>query len=144
MHKKILEDATLEQLKTFIDWSLCELKYKDHDMYEELELELYKEVYGCHFNEWKLKKAVEEFKNEDGTTGAHWTLEETNSVARQYGIEFVSINQYDRNYTLNMIYSDYYGSISNDIQVYVKLAKKFLQDKDAPQGKAFKYYIAMK
>jgi hypothetical protein len=27
---------------------------------------------------------------------------------------------------------------------YVKMAKKFLEDKDAPEGKALKYYLAMK
>ena len=74
----------------------------------------------------------------------HWTLEETNSVARQHGIEFIHCNQYDWNYVMNMIYSDYYGSVSNETSVYVKLAKKFLQDKDAPEGKALKYYLAMK
>ena len=144
MHKKILEDANHEQLKKFIDDALCELKYKDYEMYEELELELYHDVYGCHFNEWMLKKALEHMENEDGSTGHHWTIEETNSVARQYGIEFVHINQYDWNYTMNMIYSDYYGVVNNEISTYVKLSKKFLQDKDAPEGKAFKYYIAMK
>ena len=144
MHKKILEDASHEQLKKFIDEALCEVKYKDYEMYEELELDLYADVYGCHFNEWMLKKAYEHFDNEDGTHGAHWSVEETNSVARQYGIDFVHYNQYDFNYVMNMIYSDYYGSVSNETSVYVKLAKKFLQDKDAPEGKAFKYYLAMK
>ena len=144
MHKKILEDVTLEQLKKFVNHSLCELKLKDYEMYEELELELYTEVYGFHFNEWMLKCALENMHNEDETKGGHWTLEETNSVARQHGIEFIHCNQYDWNYVMNMIYSDYYGSVSNETSAYVKLAKKFLQDKDAPEGKALKYYLAMK
>ena len=144
MHKKILEEISLEQLKKFVDWSLCELKYKDYEMYEELEHELYITVYGHHFNEWELKKALEHMENEDGTVGGHWTLEETNSVARQHGIEFVHMNQYDFNYVMNMMYSDFYGSVPNETSSYVKLAKKFLQDKDAPDGKALKYYLAMK
>ena len=41
MHTKILEEATHEQLKHFIDHSLKELKHADHDMYEELEHDLY-------------------------------------------------------------------------------------------------------
>ena len=44
---------------------------------------------------------------------------------------------------MNMIYSDYYGSVPNDISSYVKLADKFIRDKDADPGKAFKYYVAM-
>lgn len=43
-----------------------------------------------------------------------------------------------------MMYSDYYGAISNDTNMYVKLAKKFLEDKDAKEGKVFCYYMAMK
>ena len=45
---------------------------------------------------------------------------------------------------MNMIYSDYYGAVSNDVSTYVKLAKKFLMDKDAKEGKALCYYLAMK
>ena len=56
----------------------------------------------------------------------------------QYGIE--------RFYNLaagagvGMIYSDYYGAVPNEVASYVKLAKAFLDDKDAPNGKAFIYY----
>ena len=40
---------------------------------------------------------------------------------------------------MNMIYSDYYKVIPNDIQSYINFAKAFLDDKDA-KDKAFKYY----
>lgn len=60
------------------------------------------------------------------------------------GISFDTFNEYDWNYVMNMIYSDYYGAISNDTNAYVRLAKKFLEDKDAKEGKALCYYLAMK
>lgn len=44
---------------------------------------------------------------------------------------------------MNMVYSDYYGTVPDDISAYVKLADKFIHDKDAGVGKAFKYYVAM-
>ena len=87
---------------------------------------------------------VEEMHNEDGTIGGHWTVEQTEQVAMQYGISFDKFNKYDWNYVMNMIYSDYYGAIGNNTESYVKVAKKFIMDKDAPEGKALKYYIAMK
>ena len=102
-------------------------------------MELYKKIYGCHFNEWMLAKATKDMINEDGTIGAHWTLEQTNNVAKQYGVTFNHYNEYDWNYVMNMIYSDYYKVIPNDIQSYIKFAKAFLDDKDA-KDKAFKYY----
>lgn len=119
-------------------------KETHHDLYETLEMNLYEEMYGCHFNEWLLKKALKNMYNEDGTTGGHWTLEQTSQVARQSGINFDKFNEYDWNYVMNMIYSDFYGSVSNEASTYVKMSKKFLEDKDAPEGKALKYYLAMK
>ena len=143
MHRKILKDAALDQLKSFLDESMCELEYKDHEMYKELELDLYKEVYGCHFNEWMLEKALESMYNEDGSYGGHWTVEQTTSVAKNNGLSFDHFNEYDFNYVMNMIYSDYYGSVPNDTSTYYKMAKKFLEDKDSEAGKAFRYYVAM-
>ena len=104
---------------------------------------LYKEVYGCHFTKWLLEKALKDMVNEDGTMGGHWTVEQTTMVARSNGIDFKDFNEYDWNYVMNMIYSDYYGSVPNETSVYVKMARKFLEDKDAEYGKALKYYLAM-
>lgn len=143
MHTKILEDATLEQLKCFIDYAIKEVKAYDEHLYESFEMCLYKKVYGYHFSPWMLSKALQAMENEDGTHGAHWSVEETTNVANQYGLNFTTFNEYDWNYVMNMIYSDYYGSIPNDVSNYYKLASKFINDKDADPGKAFKYYIAM-
>jgi hypothetical protein len=65
-------------------------------------------------------------------------------VAGSEGIDLTgTIGKYDWFYTLNMIYSDYFGVIGSDVATTVKMAKAFLMDKDAPEGKAFKYYTAM-
>lgn len=144
MHKKILKDATDEQLREFIDDALGMIKETNHDLYDTLEMYLYKEIYGCHFNAWMLECATKRMINEDGTSGPHWTVEQTSSVAKQNNLRLETYNEYDWNYTMNMLYSDYYGVVSNDVNVYYKLAKNFLDDKDAPEGKALKYYLAMK
>ena len=143
MYKKILKNTSEEQLREFIDDALGMIKETNHDLYNTLEMYLYKEVYGCHFNDWLLQKALDKMVNEDGTTGGHWSLEQTNNVAKQNNISFTNFNEYDFNYVMNMMYSDYYGAVSNDTINYVRLALKFLDDKDAPKGKAFCYYIAM-
>lgn len=120
------------------------LKETDKQVYDDLELFLYKMVYGCHFNEWLLEKALNDMQNEDSTKGMHWSLTETTNVAKDFGISFDRFNEYDWSFVINMLYSDYYGSVPNDVSTYVKMAKKFLEDKDAPEGKALKYYLAMK
>ena len=143
MHKKILEDASLEQLKDFADYAIMQAKSRDSKLYTGLEMCLYDLVYGYHFSRWLLDKALSSLVNEDGTKGPHWSLEDTTNVAAQYNVEFVNFDKYDWCYVLNMIYSDYYGAVPDDISYYVKLAKKFLHDKDAEPGKAFKYYVTM-
>ena len=144
MHKKLIKIATDEQLREFVDDALGMIKGTNEDLYDELELHLYKEIYGCHFCDWLLEKAVSKMVNEDGTTGGHWSVEQTNSVAKSLGVSFMDFNEYDWNYAMNMMYSDYYGAVSNDASTYGKMAKKFLEDKDAKHGKALLYYIAMK
>lgn len=144
MHKKLLKYATDEQLREFVDDTLGMLKETNEDLYDELEIHLYKEIYGCHFSDWMLESAVKHMINEDGTTGAHWTIDQTNNVARQIGIPFDKYNEYDWNYAMNMMYSDFYGAVNNEVNTYAKMAKKFLEDKDAKEGKALRYYLAMK
>ena len=139
MHKKILKDATDEQ-----DYEIEMIKETNHELYETLETYLYKKVYGPHFNEWLLEKATKSMLNEDDSVGAHWTVEQTNQVARNLGVTFERFNEYDFNYVMNMMYSDYYGAVSNDANTYAKMARKFLEDKDGYEGKAFCYYMKMK
>lgn len=143
MHRYLIEHATNEQLRDFVKEALSMIKETNRDLYDTLENHLYKEMYGCHFSDWLLKKALENMHNEDGTMGEHWTTEQTTQVAKANGIMFTHFNEYDWNYVMNMMYSDYYGVVSNDVNSYVKLAKRFIEDKDAPEGKAYRYYIAM-
>lgn len=144
MHRTLIKEATNEQLKEFVTDALTMLKETNHDVYEDLELYLYKEIHGCHFTEWLVERATSKMLNEDGTSGKHWTIEQTTSVAKQNGIIFERYNEYDWNYVMNMVYSDYYGAVSNDLSSYIKISRKFLEDKDAPEGKALKYYLTFK
>lgn len=144
MHKKLIAEASDEALRSFTYDIFDDLKEKYRDMYEELEMRLYEEIYGHHFNSWLLEKALGSMENEDGTRGVHFTLDQTNSLAKNMGVSYDHFNEYDWNYAVNMMYSDYYGAIPDDMIMYGKLAKKFLCDKDAKQGKAFNYYMAMK
>ena len=144
MHKHLIKVASPEQLREFADDALSMLKETNPETYKELEKYLYKEVYGLHFNEWLLDEATKGMRNEDGTIGPHWNLEQTNSVAKSNGISFSKFNEYDWNYVMNMMYSDYYGAVPNDTNTYIRLAVKFLDDKDAKEGKAYCYYMAMK
>lgn len=144
MHNELLKEASQDTLRSFLKKAFDELKVKDYEMYKELELELYKKMYGCHFNSWLLDKALSSMENEDGTIGMHWSLEQTSQVARDNNISFNNYNEYDWCFVMNMMYSDYYHIFDNDTTMYVKISKAFLEDKDSKKGKAFTYYMEIK
>ena len=91
------------------------------------------------FTKETAEYAVSKMKNEDGTEGGHWDYDTTTSVLRSKGYDF---NPCDWYYVLNMVYSDYFTKDQPD-DYYFKLAYDFLKDKDAPVGKAKKYFLAM-
>lgn len=106
-------------------------------MRERLKIERHEAMYGPHFNEECALKAVSKMENEDGSRGEHWSLEETTSIANQYGINLKGekYNKYDWYVALNMIRSDYYRAVvtmtsSDHIKYFVELAKAWLNDKD--------------
>jgi hypothetical protein len=140
MHSELIKKATHEQLADFTKNALSMIKETNKDLYDTLELYLYKEIYGCHFSEWLNDRAVSKLQNADGSIGRHWSVEQTTNVAKAHNIDFIEFNEYDWNFVMNLVYSDYFGAVPNDVQNYVKLAKAFLNDKDAPMGKAFMYY----
>lgn len=115
------------------------------ELYHDYVQSLYVVLYGYHFNEDMARKAVEHMVNNDGTTGAHWSYEQSLQLAQRAGINFntVHFNEWDWYYVINMIYSDYYGVLTDDTTSYIRVAQAFLDDKDAPDGKAYRYYKAM-
>lgn len=110
-------------------------------MHRIFRVKAYEAEHGPHFNEEHARKAVSKMENEDGTRGPHWSVEETTTLASQYGINLGSrFNRYDWFVALNMVYSDYYKVIismtnSNSTKHFVELAKAWINDKDIDEGK---------
>lgn len=76
-------------------------------MHRIFRVKAYEKEHGPHFNEEYARKAVMKMENEDGTRGPHWSLEETTTLASQYGIALGSkFNRYDWFVALNMVYSE--------------------------------------
>ena len=84
-------------------------------------------------------------ENADGTTGPHWTMEQTSAVADASGIPH-DIPRWAWGVTMNMMYSDYYDVARkfgvNVPEFYAELARAFLMDKDGPgpEEKLCAYY----
>ena len=103
-----------------------------------------------HLTEEQAHKWLKNMKNDDGTNGAHWTIEQTTAVAKQHGIKFEHIRAIDFNLAMNKVYSDNYNTVQmlakteeEKLKAYVMLAKDFLFDDDSvePKAKLFWYYM---
>lgn len=82
---------------------------------------------------------VAHMANEDGSTGGHWTMEQTSAVAESLGISWDRITPWCWWVTMNMMYSDYSGVAEkygvSIAEFYADMACAFLMDKDAPGAK---------
>lgn len=88
------------------------------------------------------EKWAQHMQNEDGTTGPHWTLEQTKQVQSQKGIDCEPLEFW---LALNATYSDLSKVFKKhgiaNIDAYVDFAKAFwLDDKDAQPDKLARYY----
>lgn len=142
----VQSDPKIDKEAVYKKWLKIYDKYITNypEICDELFGEMYTVVFGNHFSEAIATKAVSGMINEDGTKGANWTVDQTTQLAKRAGITFDKFNEWDWYYTLNMVYSDYYGHVTNDVSTYVNIAKAFIEDKDAGEGKAYRYYKAMR
>ena len=80
-------------------------------------------------------------QNEDGSFGAHWDLEQAKIYMEPRG---VTCEPWKWAAVMNMMYSDYCKAArKNSVdrpEFYADLAAAFLEDKDAPEDKAGRYY----
>lgn len=129
--------AEMVELKELMDAAICELKMVDKDAYMRFEYELQKLAHHCHMSEELAKAWTSKMINRDGTTGPHWTYEQTEQVRKDKGLTY---HPWDFYAALNMVYSDYY-SPKFSIETYLDLTKDWLDDEDAGKAKILKYYF---
>lgn len=140
MHKmlinKILEShksEDMENLKELIFDMFDTIKMYDYDEYKDMELELYKMIYGEHLNEDLARKWVSNMENKNGTRGEHWSVEQTDQYAGSH-------NRWEWYACMNMMFSDYYNPKFNTDD-YITMANNWISDKDVPSGKTLRYYF---
>lgn len=135
LHEIMERPVTLgraEEITVYAD-AICALhKMGSHEDGEDTE-----------FTREDAEKWVSHMENEDGTTGPHWTIAQTDAVANVAGVHVDKLTFWA---CLNMMYSDYYSVAAkyglDRPEFYADLAKAFLMDKDAggPEEKMAGYY----
>lgn len=84
---------------------------------------------------------MEGLKNEDGSTGPKWGMDELKRIMKQKGIEVDPVTFW---VVMNALYSDYCNVLkkhnASTIDMYSDLACAWIMDKDAVKDKAGAYY----
>lgn len=100
--------------------------------------------HGMKMDEETAHEWMENLQNEDGTKGPHWTKEQTTQVMKQKGIDCDPVEFW---VAMNAMYSDYFNVAKkmnvNNVDFYTHMAKAFIDDKDAGEGKLMRYYEAV-
>lgn len=99
--------------------------------------------YGAKLSTKELKKWEKDIENADGTRGKKFDINQVKQVAQQHNIHFDEFRPETLTAVANMLYSDYCKVLGGDINMYVKLAKAFLEDDDfegEPEEKVMLYY----
>ena len=138
LHEIMERPVTLgraEEVMVYAD-AICALHKLDDDHFRESTKMM-------EFTREDAEKWVSHMENEDGTTGPHWTIAQTDAVANVAGVHVDKLTFWA---CLNMMYSDYYSVAAkyglDRTEFYADLAKAFLMDKDAggPEAKMAGYY----
>lgn len=97
--------------------------------------------YDMELDEETAHKWMQGLKNEDGSTGPHWTMEQTTQVLKQKGLQLDPLEFW---VAMNAVYSDYFGVAKkmnvNNVDFYVYMAKAFIEDKDSQPNRLARYY----
>ena len=121
----------MEKLQDIFEETLYKLKEYNYDSYECYKEKLYCLAYGPVISDEMREDIVERI-------GEHWTLSETESVRIQYGYSDIKPNEF--NVVMNMAYSDYKEVFNDNLDMYVKFSRSFINDSDAREGKVYYYF----
>ena len=130
-----LTDDDMNMLTHKINWFVEKVRERTPELVDKFLMKV-DIIVNPHFTKETAEYVVSKMKNKDGSIGEHWNYDTTTRVMEG------DFHEADWYYVLNMMYSDYYKSGRTD-ETYIGLAKDFLDDADAPEGKAKRYYKAM-
>lgn len=135
--KKIITSDSESKKEEVMDL-FCELmsEIEDKDYHEEMERRIYEISEGKVLNEEKARHLIEHMK----PFGMKWEMNDTETVRNNYG--FNDIRPVDFWITMNSAYNDYNDIFKDNIEMYARYSKDFIQDEDAVEDKVY-YYFSM-
>ena len=115
MHKKniesIIRSGSGEQMEALLDLFIRTVDEMDEEKKADLEYCIHKIANGGKLGEAVARHWVSEMKNKDGTSGEHWTKEQTDGLHRQVA---PSTDAWD-----------FYAAMNNDVQRLLQTGIQF-------------------
>lgn len=141
MHKKYMEEIiksgnkeSMEVLEYVFDRAMEHLDECEHEMYEKLEMKMYVAINGKQLNEEMAEKIIMNMQ----PYRMQYSFEESKRIMKDYGL---SLNPVDFWVVLNSACNDYKELFGDNLEMYVKYTKLFIEDEDAKPGKVFTYFV---
>lgn len=122
------------KLNDMLNELICDLKVENPKLYREYKKELYETAYGKVIMEDKAIEIVEEMR----PFGEKWDMEAIEKVSAN---NMIKGNKSDVYLVMNSLYNDYYDVFGEDTDIYVKMTKSWLDDKDAVEDKVYEYFM---
>lgn len=125
----------MQKLGDMLSEIIYSMKESHPDLYEKYKMKLYGLAYNYKFTREMSEEIVDNMK----PRAEIWNYETTTQVKNQYGLN--NINPEDFYLVINSLGNDYGDVINTDeVETYVKMAKAFIEDKDAKENKIWIYF----
>lgn len=136
----IVDNGRVEDMETLSDIledTMEEIERYDKECYDKYMMELYKMAYGNVLNREMAEEIVSNMK----PYGKRWSIEETQKIQQEYGID--NVRNTDFFVVINSAYNDYRDLFEDNTEKYVKFTMDFIKDEDAKRDKVFLYYTTI-
>ena len=138
--KMIVENGRqedMEELSNILDETINIIKEYNEDLYDKYKMCLYKMAYGNNFDKDMAEDIIRRMK----PYGMRFGLEDSQQIQNQFG--FDNIDPIDFWIVLNSAYNDYRDLFEDNIEMYARYVRDFIEDEDAKNDKVFLYYTTI-
>lgn len=140
MIRKIVDDGDRAEMEELSD-ILVDVSNMVYDYDEKKGEKIFMKIYRMAYGNILSKSMAEEIVSKMKPYGMRWSLQETRQIQQQYGLDY--IRDVDFFIVLNSAFNDYRDIFGDNIDLYVKYTRNFIEDEDAKDGKIFLYFTTI-
>jgi hypothetical protein len=133
-----MNESKKDALMEIFEEMFCDIKITNPEKYHHLEYEVMTIANKGHFDDKIYRKAVSCLLKKYDVTNLHWSLEQTDAVAKNLGYRWDEYNNYEFNFVMNMLHCQFHEIASIEATTYAKMANKWLEEHE---NKVLKYFM---